>query len=232
MKRLITSFAIIALPLVYFFSSCEPVEEPTPTHDLMQGVWELTEATDENDSIITSRVTNLFPTFLHLDDNNSVNSTAGPLFMNIVYGQSDFVTFMSKLDDAFKYADMKLTEGEFFMIKNEVVDRFTIEIKMKFLTMESLTTILEMIGINPPGFVEAVIYHKFVDVRVEINDDNPDVMIWEFDDITEPRYNIKDEHGDYVSWSGVSVNKFSKITVRWEKRVKSLTELVQEAAGN
>lgn len=232
MKRLITRFSLIALPLVYFMSSCEPVEEPTPTHDLMQGVWELTEAYDETDSLITPRVTNLFPTFLHLDDNNSVNSTAGPLFMNIVYGDSKFVTFMSKLDDAFKYADMKLTEGEFFMIKNEVVDRFTIEIKMKFLTMESLTTILEMVGINPPGLMEAVIYHKFMDVNVLINDDNSEVMTWKFDDSTKPAYNIKDQYGNYVSWSGISPSNFSKVEVVWAKRVKSLTELVQEAAGN
>ncbi|MBI4645441.1 MAG: hypothetical protein HY738_02320 [Bacteroidia bacterium] len=46
-----------------------------------------------------------FPTFIHLDDNNSVNSTAGPLFMYIVYGKSRFVEIVSKLDQAFSYAD-------------------------------------------------------------------------------------------------------------------------------
>jgi hypothetical protein len=138
---------------------------------------------------------------------------------------------MSTLDEAFCYADMKLTEGEFFMIKNEVVERFTVEIKMKFLTMESLTTILEMIGVNPPGLMEAVIYHKFMDVNVLVNDDNPEVMTWTFDEKTQPAYNIKDQYGNYVSWSGVNPGNFSKLTVVWNKRVKSLTDLVTEAAA-
>ncbi len=231
MKKFITKSSLIAVVTVFILSSCEPIDDPTPTHDLMQGVWELTEAYDEDDSLITDKVTNLFPSYLHLDDNNSVNSTMGPFFMYVVYGKSDFVTFMSKLDQAFSYADMKLTEGEFFMIKNEVVDRFTVEIKMKFLTMESLTTILEMIGINPPGLMEAVIYHKFMDVNVLINDDNSEVMTWKFDEKTQPVYNIKDQYGNYVSWSGVDPGKFSKIEVVFNKRVKSLTELIQEAAA-
>ncbi|MBI4645440.1 MAG: hypothetical protein HY738_02315 [Bacteroidia bacterium] len=220
-----------ALVLVFLFSACEE-DEPTPTRDLMQGVWELTEAYNANDSLITNHVTSFFPTFIHLDDNNSVNSTTGPLFMYVVYGKSRFVEIISKLDQAFSYADLKLTEGEFFMKKNEVVDKFTIEIKMKFLTMEALTTILELMGINPPGLIEEVIYHKFMDVTVEISDEAPEQMTWIFTDNTQPVYNIKDEYGNYVSWTGLAINEFSRCRLKFEKRAKSLTELVQEATEN
>jgi hypothetical protein len=222
----------LLLPIVaavIFFSGC--TDEPVPTRDLMEGVWELTEAYDQDDSLITDRINSMFPTYVHLDDNNSVNSTAGPLFMYVVYGKSKFVSIASKLDEAFGYADLKFTEGEFFMKKDEVVDRFTIEMKMKFLTLESLTTILELMGINPPSFIEEVIYHKFINVNVIIDEDNDQYMEWVWDDTTEPTYNIKDEFGNPVLWYGIPWESFTKGRFVFEKRVKSLTELATEAGG-
>lgn len=214
--------------ITYVLTSCEP--EPTPTHQLMQGVWQMDQAYNENDSVITESVNSFFPTYIHLDDNNSVNSTAGPMFMYVVYGGSKFVSIVSKLDQAFAYTDLKITEGEFFMVKDEVTDRFTIEIKMKFLTMESLTTLLEIMGINPPSLLEEVIYHKFVNVNVIVDEENPEQMIWEFDEQTEAIYNIKDQYGNYVAWYGIPWENFTKGRFVFTKKSKSLTELVQESS--
>ncbi|MCI5057447.1 MAG: hypothetical protein MRY83_15130 [Flavobacteriales bacterium] len=225
MKKLFPFLFIVAAIL----TGC--TDEPTPTRDLMEGVWELTEAYDEDDSLITDRINGLFPTYVHLDDNNSVNSTAGPMFMYIVYGKSNFVNVASKLDQAFSYADLKFTEGEYFMKKDEVVDRFTIEMKMKFLTLESLTTILELMNINPPSFIEEVIYHKFIDVNVIIDDENDQVMEWAWDSSTQPTYNIKDEYGNPVLWYGIPWESFTKGRFVFQKKVKSLTELANEAGG-
>ncbi len=60
-----------------------------------------------------------------MDDANSVNSTLGPLFMWIVYGDSKFISVTSKIDEVFKYADLQLTEGEWFIDKNKVVELWT-----------------------------------------------------------------------------------------------------------
>jgi len=215
--------------IAFSFASCDEVE--TPTHELMQGVWEITEAYDANDSSIIEHVNHMLPTYIWLDDMNGVTSTAGPMFMYIVYGESKFITITSKLDEAFKYADLTLTNGEFFMEKDKVVERFTIEMKMKFPTIETLETILDLMGLSLPSFVESVIYHKFIDVKVEIDDTDKETMIWTFDDVTQARYNIKDQYGDYVSWTGMPVEDFQRCKFVMVKKVKGIDELVTEATA-
>ena len=54
-------------------------------------------------------------------------------------------------------------------------------------------------------------------------------MWWIFDDETIPEYNIKDENLNYVLWHGISVNAFSRCSLKFEKRVKSIDQMVSEA---
>lgn len=223
---LVLSFSIIV-------SSCKKKEEePTPTNDLMEGVWQVTEVKNANDSDITQSVSPLLvANLIHLNSSNSVNSTAGPLFMYIVYGNSKFIKIASQLDQAFKYsdADFGLTEGEWGIKKGEVTDHFTIEMKLKFPGQQTITDLLDIMGINPPSFMEPVIYHKFMNIGVMVNDENPDVMYWIFDDATQPEYNIKDENLHYVLWNGMSTSAFSRCKIKLEKRIKPINDLVQEA---
>lgn len=227
---------ILVLALAAFFSSCEElIDDPTPTHELMQGVWELTQAYDSNDNNFLEDVSNLdVPNLMYLNGTNGVTSTSAPLFMYIVYGKSRFVEVSSTLDNIFSYgsSDFGLTQGEWSLTKNKVTDHFAIEMKMKFPTAQSIDNILNLMGINSPAFIEAVIYHKFKNVHVEIDEENPNIMYWHFDDETIPEYNYKNENLDYVSWTGVQVNSFSRCSLTFEKRVSSIEQIVDEAYSN
>lgn len=228
--RIFYALVVFAFSMTIF--SCKKLDDPTPTNDLMEGVWEVTEVKNANDSDITKSVSPLVvANLIHLNSSNSVNSTAGPLFMYLVYGNSKFVKIASQLDQAFKYgdADFGLTEGEWGIKKGEVTDHFTIEMKLKFPGQQTITDLLEIMGINPPSFMEPVIYHKFMNVKVVINDENPELMYWVFDDETTPEYNIKDENLHYQLWNGISTNVFSRCTIKLEKRVTAITDMVNDA---
>ncbi|GAB4280678.1 MAG: hypothetical protein Kow0068_05000 [Marinilabiliales bacterium] len=232
MKRILSYSLLVSFAIVILFSACEKVEDPTPTHELMQGVWKLETAYDENDSNITSDVTSFFPNYLHMDDKNSVNSTCGPLFMYIVYGKSKFINIVSRLDEVFSYADLSLTEGEWFINKNEVVDKFTIEIKLKFPGFDTFTEIMSYMDIDVGGIVgdmlDAVVYHKFMDVSVDISDENPDVMTWAITDATIAAYNTKDQYGNYVSFTGIGTDSFTRCTINWSKQVKTINQCIED----
>lgn len=230
------NFRILLLAItagLIVFSSCEKEPDPTPTNELMEGVWELTAAT-QNDTSIYDKVTSFFPSFIQLDDKNSVNSTMGPLFMYIVYGDSRFINITSKLDEVFSYSDLSLTEGEWFIDKNKVVDNFTVEMKLRFPTMQTLNDVFDLLQVDPPEIVadavDIVVYHKFKYVTIDISDDNPNQMIWEFTDNVVPVYNTKDQYGDPVLYEGVSTDSFSRCKLTFTKKVKSLTDLVTEAS--
>lgn len=227
MKNLFKNWKLFIVAIIALgFASCEEVE--TPTHELMQGVWEVTEAYDASDSTIVDNVNFMLPTYIWLDDMNGVISTAGPMFMHIVYGPSKFIAITSKLDQAFQYSDLTLTNGEFFMEKDKVVERFTIEMKLKFPTVETIESILNLMGIDLPSFIESVIYHKFINVKVEIDDRDTETMVWTFDDVTEARYNIKDQYGDYVSWTGMPAENFQKCRFVMTKKVGTIDQLVTD----
>jgi len=234
-KKLLFKGIIFILMAALFIPSCEDPEEPTPTNELMEGVWQATAIYDEDGVDITDSIMAFFPCFFHLDDMNSVNSTAGPLFMYIVYGPSRFINITSKLDEVFKYADIQLTEGEWFIDKNKVVDNFTIEIKMMFPTMQTMTDIFDLLNVDLPEILDdamgLVIYHKFKFVSVDVGDENPDMMVWELTDAVVPTYNTKDQYGDPVTYSGISVDEFSRCRIVLEKKTKSIIDLVEEAAG-
>ncbi len=228
-------FTLLIASVLLGTTSCEKLKNPTPTHELMQGVWKIDVVYDENGKDITDSVTTLLPAYLHLDDKNSINSTCGPLFMYIVYGNSRFMNIISRIDEVFDYADLSLTEGEWFIKKAGQTNVFTCEIKLKFPAMNTLESILsDMGGINL-GFIEemieAVIYHKFMNVGVEINDWNSNSMKWTFNNNITPVYNTKDQYGNYVLWNGVSINTFSRCTIYWKKQTKTLNQLIKESTS-
>lgn len=236
MKRLKQTTFLIPVIILFLFlpnNSCVVLDMVTPTNELMIGVWEVTEVT-ENGVDITTEFNTIFPTFIHLDDMNSVYSTSGPLFMYLVYGKSKFIKISSQIDNVFNYSNLTFTSGEWFIDKNSIVDRFTLEMKLKFPTTSTLETLLNTMGISLGGVVDdildAVIYHKFRNVKVEINDILPDMMVWEFDNITTAEYNTKNSQGDYVLYQGTgfSIDSFSRCRIVMQKRVKTLTELVQD----
>ncbi len=196
----------------------------------MQGVWKVNAVYDEEGKNITEDVTTILPAYIHLDDKNSINSTCGPLFMYIVYGKSRFINVISRVDEIFDYADLSLTEGEWFIKKSGQTDFFTCEIKMKFPGMNTLESILSDMGNINLGFleemIEAVIYHKFIDVNIDVDDYNPDEMVWTIDNKTTPIYNTKNQYGEYVLWNGVNPNTYTHCRIHWKKQSKSILDLV------
>jgi hypothetical protein len=165
---------------------------------------------------------------------NSVNSTLGPVFMYIVYGDSRFIDVTSKFDEVFTYTDLALTEGEWFIDKNKSVDNFTIEIKMRFPTLKTLNEVFELLQLDLPEIaadaIDIIVYHKFKFVKVEISEANPDIMVWEFTDEVVPTYNTKDKYGDPVIYTGISTDSYTRCRLVFNRKVKSIEELVMDAS--
>jgi hypothetical protein len=218
---------LVAVPLLFFFS-CDLLdlsfESPPTTKEMMMGVWEVVEAEDENGDSILSDIS--FPvTAFHLAEANSVNSTGGPMFMNIVYGNSKYTQIASKIDQVFDYTSLSLTEGEWF-IEGGYPERFTIEMKLQGLPGQgALTTLLNALGIAK-NYLDMTVYHKFIDVKVSFPDSSDSVMIWEFDDETTAVYNSKDSQGNLVLWYGWPTDAFGRYRFVFEKRVKTVQQLI------
>jgi hypothetical protein len=220
-------YSLIALFFLLFIS-CDLLDltllAPPTTKEKMMGVWEVTGATDENGDSILSRIN--FPvTAFHLAEANSVNSTAGPMFMNIVYGNSKYTQIASKIDQVFNYTSLSLTEGEWF-IEGGYPDRFTIEMKLQGLPgQSSLTTLLDALGITR-DYLDMTVYHKFIDVNVTFPEASDSVMVWEFDNQTSAIYNSKDSQGNLVFWNGWPTTAFGHYRFVLEKRVKTVQQLI------
>jgi hypothetical protein len=200
--------------------------EPT-TKEKMIGVWEVTEATDETGASILNDIK--FPiAAIQLSEGNSLNSTAGPMFMKIVYGKSQYTKIASQIDQVFQYASLDLTEGEWF-ITGGYPERFTAEIKLEGLPgQKSLTTLLNTLGIAQ-NYLDVTVYHKFIDVHVTFDHGSDTIMTWEFDNQTTAVYNTKDSQGNYVLWNGWPVSSFGRFRFVMTKRVKTIRQLIQGA---
>jgi hypothetical protein len=217
-------FYVLASFLLF---SCDLFQEEPPTKSQMEGVWEVTSViTSSNQEIIQQLK---FPIVaFHLSSDNTVISTAGPLVMYIVYGDNAYAQITSKLDQVFNYATLSFNGGEFF-VGGGTQSRFTLEMKIEGVGgISALTTLLELIGINPT-FRVPVIYHKFMDVKVSF-DDKYETMIWELDGMTKAVYNTKDNNGNYVLWQGWPVDNFQRCKITLKKRTKDIRDLVQEAS--
>lgn len=200
----------------------------TPTKEKMKGVWVLTDAYNQEGSQIVEDIN--FPiTAFYLSNDNTVESTAGPMFMHIVYGGGNYTKIASKVDQVFKYITLELTGGEWFISDSEDVSRFTIEMKLKGLPGQTaFTEVLSLLGIKP-AFLDVTIYHMFNDIKVTFDDAADSVMVWEFDSQTTATYNTKDQYGKSVLWNGWPVNNFERGRFIFHKRSKTIKDLITEA---
>lgn len=208
------------------------IEEEEPTKDRMQGLWEVTEAYDDSGNSVLSDVK--FPknapiaSAFHLSNDNTVVSTAGPLVMYLVYGNTfldNYTSIASKIDEVFKYAGNDFTGGEWF-IEPGVVDSFTLEMKLEGLPgQKTIVEILDLLGIGN-GYLDQVIYHKFVNMTVTLDDDS--TMVWELEEgRTTARYNKKNGQGDYVLWEGFPADKFVRARLVLTKRLGDISDLIE-----
>ncbi len=220
-------FFIIAVIAVSVLS-CEK-DAPTPTKTRMEGVWLVTAAYDSAGNDIMDKFQNpLIPiTAFWLWSDNTVVSASGPMTTYIVYGDSKWTEISSIVDQIFNYANLSFNGGEYF-VADGVVDRFALEMKLEGIGGSStLVEILNIFNIQAE-WLKTVVYHKFLDVKVEFNEAN-DVMTWEFDSQTWAKYNMKDSNGEYVLWGGWPISKFSKCKFVLSKKSRTLNDLVTEA---
>jgi hypothetical protein len=224
MKMNLCRLGIPAVAMLLIGTGCDWLQLPT-TKEKMMGVWEVTGARDENGVSVLNAIS--FPvTAFHLGEANSVNSTAGPMFMNIVYGNNNYTNIASQIDQVFDYTQLSLTEGEWF-IGGGYPDRFTIEMKLQGLPGQgALTTLLNALGFAQ-NYLDATVYHKFMDVKVSFEGGADSVMVWEFDNATTAVYNTKNSYGNYVIWGGWPVTSFGRYTFKLTKRVGTITQLIQ-----
>lgn len=224
--RLLLLFALLITMQCSLFD-WEDILEPTPTKSRMEGLWEVTEAYNEDGDDILDVIS--FPmTAFHLSSDNTIVSTAGPMIMYLVYGQSKYTEIASKIDQVFNYGGLDFNGGEWF-IDGGAVSRFTLEMKLEGLPgQQSLTTLLGLLGIGG-DYLDVVIYHKFKNIKVTFEDLSDTVMTWELDSETEAVYNKKDTYGDYVSWNGFNTDSFSHCRFVLTKRSKDIGDLIQEA---
>lgn len=218
-----------ALFMTFAFTSCDLLEDEPPTKTQMEGVWKVTNAVDMNAGTdITSRVN--FPiTAFHLSSDGTIISTSGPLMMYVVYGDSKYTQIASSIDQVFNYASLNFNGGEFF-VGGGVQTRFTLEMKLEGLPGQAaLTTLLELIGIGN-DYLDVVVYHKFMDVKIDFSEDY-NTMYWEIDDGTTAVYNTKDNYGNYVLWNGWPINNFQHVKITMEKQVQDLRDLVEGASN-
>ncbi len=210
-----------------FIFGCEYLfEEEIPTKSKMEGVWEVIEAYDADGTSIIDDIK--FPVAaFHLSSDHTVLSTSGPMTMYIVYGNSEYVKFASKIDQVFNYTSLDVNGGEFFIAGGQV-NRFTLEMKLEGLPgQKALTELLELMNIGN-DYLDVTVYHKFVDINVTFTGANADTMMWKFDDLTYAIYNTKDQIGEYVSWGGWETDVFSRCSFVLRKRLKSLEEVIKE----
>ena len=231
LARTVVAVALLALPLL----SCTELNKllaetptPTPTKTKMEGVWVVTAAFNEAGDSITQRIN--FPiTAFYLSSDNTVLSTAGPMMMYIVYGDSKYTQIAGDVDQVFNYASLNFTGGEFF-VDTGVIDNFTLEMKLQGVPGQTtITSLLSLIGINSQ-WLQAIIYHKFMNVGVGF-DSTGNTMTWTFDAATTAVYNTKDATGNYVLWSGWPVTGFTrgKFVLTKQTSNMTLTDVVKAA---
>jgi len=222
---------LILLPGILYallLLNCELIDiEQTPTKTKMLGLWKLTEATDKDGKSIIDKIN--FPiTAFHLSSDNGVLSTAGPMMMRVVYGENNYTSIASKIDQVFNYTELSFTNGEWF-IEGGYPDIFTLEMRLEGAPgQKSLTTLLDLIGITK-DYLDVVIYHTFYDVHVTFEPFEDSVMTWTFNDETTAEYNIKNRQGKKVLWGGYPTNSFSRGTFVFKKRAGTLQSLIQNA---
>lgn len=215
--------SVIITFVITFFVSCQ--QETPPTKSQMEGVWQMTNVYNDQGADITSCVQ--FPVVaFSLSSDNTIVSTAGPLFMYIVYGDSKYTQIAGDIDQIFDYTKLSFNGGEFFVAGGNV-NRFTIEMKLEGLPgQHALTELLNLIGIAQ-DYLDVVIYHKFMNVGITF-DLTGQQMTWTIDNQTTATYNTKDQYGNYVLWNGWPVNNFSHCTIVLKKCTNTIEDVVKQ----
>lgn len=221
---------IILISFVFItavFSSCEELEQSKPpTKNSMEGVWKVTQVINSTGQDITPQLS--YPVVgFHLSSDGTVISSAGPLIMYIVYGQSKYTQIASMIDQVFNYSSLSFNGGEFF-IGGGQQESFTLEMKLEGLPgQKSITELLDIIGIGN-AYLDVVIYHKFMNVGVSFSKDYK-TMTWIFDSYTQAVYNKKDQYGNYVLWNGWPVDNFQHCQITLSKQTVELRDLINMA---
>ncbi len=219
--------------LLSMFTSCslvdELIEEETPTKTKMQGVWQVVEVkeigTDTLDILDTLNLK--VPSYIHIKENTHFASSAGPLFLYIVYGRSKWTQVTSKIDQLFDYANLTTTDGRWFS-GGGVVETFTPQVTLSFPSSAAFKTVLGLFGVGN-GHLDTYIEHKFKDVSISFTND--DTMYWEWTELTDGEYNKLDDQGDPVLWHGWEAEEYSRCRLKLVKRVGTLTELISSATN-
>jgi hypothetical protein len=227
--RKLTNLFFLSLILVFTFNSCTKESDIPPTRTSMEGVWTVTNVVTAQGADITSRIN--FPiTAFYLSSDGTILSTAGPLMMYIVYGDSKYVQIASSLDQVFNYATLTFNGGEFFVGSGEQ-KTFTLEMKLEGVAgTKTLVTLLGLMGIDA-SFLEFVIYHKFMNVGIEFTDDYK-TMIWDINTGTTATYNKKDQYGNYILWNGWPVSGFQRCTIKLAKQTQDIRDVVRNASAH
>ncbi|MEI6347872.1 MAG: hypothetical protein WCP69_08000 [Bacteroidota bacterium] len=226
MRKLI-NYLLLPVAFIFLLNSCVKEADVPPTKTNMEGVWTVSNVVTSQGVDITSRLA--FPVLaFHLSSDGTVISTAGPLIMYVVYGDSKYTQIASQIDQVFNYATLSFNGGEFFVGGGEQ-KRFTLEMKLEGLPgQHTLTTLLQIMGLDA-SFLEFVVYHKFMNVGIQFAD-NYSTMIWDIDANTTAVYNTKDNNGNYLLWNGWPVNNFQHCTIRFSKQSVDIREVVRSAS--
>lgn len=228
LKNRILMPLLSVIPL--FFVNCglldDIVTEEEPTFSRMQGVWEVTEATNEFGDNILDKIN--FPrTVFKLESNKNVISTAGPMITYLVYGANNYTSVASKIDQVFDYTKLEFDDGR-FNTDNGVVSRFSMEIGLKTIPgLSSVGEILSWFGYHVQIFDETI-FHKFMDIKVTFESDEK--MIWEFDEDVETEYYTLNEdlNKNLIS---ISTDHFSHCTFVLEKQVDDVMDIIKKASN-
>lgn len=232
-KKIVVLYAIVAAMVVGGIR-CDYLSQiiadaqtaPPTTKEKMMGVWQVTEAYDENGVSILNDIN--FPvTVVHLGGQSSLESTAGPMFLEIVYGKNNYVNILNKMNTVFNYANLTLTDGGWF-IEGGYPDRFTVEVALDIPGLGPLTSLLNTFGIAK-NYLDVTVWHKFMDVSVAFDSltDSTSTMTWEFDNQTTAVYNTKDSKGQYILWGGWPTTSFGHFKFVFTKRLKTVQQLIK-----
>jgi len=225
---------ILMVILVQGCSILDSFNDPTPTQTLMEGVWQVTAVYDlSNDSTVnmldsiglgykSSRI----PFFVKLSEDGDMQSTAGPLFLYLVYGNRNYTNFFGKLDDLFRYADMETTNGD-WSINDGIQDDFDMQVKLMPPSMKTFTNILELFGVNVQK-IKTFLLHRFNNVSVDIDSSSPKEMTWRWTSAVDASYFTSGDNFDNVIWVGWEATKFSRCKVVFEKKVGTLQDLINQ----
>ncbi len=226
----VVKLAVLAL-LVGMFSGCDFIldpEAPTPTETLMQeNMWEVTAVYDENDpykNIADSLRLGLgnaeVPFVFNMKDLNDFNSTAGPLFLYLVYGDSKWTNIAGKVDQVFDYLDADAIASGTWGLGSGVVSTFMFEVKLQPPGFNSLVSVIEdLFGLQAfSQKIDKYALHKFKKVEVSFEGDK---MIWEVTDQVETEYTTQvwsDAQSDLVEIPfAIEGNNYSRCIIEFEK---------------